>query len=49
MFLEICEGGGMYCDKTCPGRVIYGEVTEENLKRKRLGHGNNLKMNEAGN
>lgn len=41
--------GGMYCDKICRGRVIYDEVTGENLKRKRLGHGNNLKMNEARN
>lgn len=47
MFLEICERG-MYCD-ICPRCMIYDEVTGENLKRKRLGHGNNLKMNEAGN
>jgi hypothetical protein len=39
----------MSCDKMCPGGMIYGEITGENLKRKRLGHGNNLKMNEAGN
>jgi hypothetical protein len=38
---------GVYCDKICPGSVIYGEVTGENLKRKRLGCGNNLKMNET--
>jgi hypothetical protein len=48
MFLEIF-GWGMYCDKICPGDMIYGEVTRENLKRKCLGRGNNLKMNEAGN
>jgi hypothetical protein len=39
----------MYCDKICPSGMIYGEVTGENLKRKRLGRGNNLKMIEAGN
>jgi hypothetical protein len=45
-------GEGSYCDKLCPGGVIYGEIAEGKLEKKRKTSwesGNNIKMKETGN